>query len=298
MEKKYRLMTAKGLADVDGGTLSLQMRNAYFVELYRRLGDGSVSLSAEERALLTGALKDKMAIDDRMTFVFNENGEYGGNQENPAIRFETDPEFQNYTRNLLSGMTDDEIRIYLNNYNSVGCGYMATANCILAEYANKPDEFQNIFGFPLYIREADGSIHPNFEILAISIYYYCGRDGRNGKKNKGIFPKDAIEKYLTPKDVDVTVSRTKKFPSIDDIRKDLEIAPVPLSLNPCIMYDANEIRKETGAHAITVTGITENGDLIVSSWGVKYTVKRSDYDTIRRIRGEYVVYDKTGMEAK
>jgi hypothetical protein len=69
------------------------------------------------------------------------------------------------------------------------------------------------------------------------------------------------------------------------------------------MYDENGKQEKTGAHAITITGIAENGDLIVSSWGKKYTVKRNDYSTIDRIiywfqGGEYVVYDHTKMETE
>jgi hypothetical protein len=135
------------LAIVDVDKLAAGQRQAHFNELYKRLGDGSIGLSAEEIAILAGALRDKMTLDDRMKFVFDESGEYGGNQSSPVDRFDSDPDFNAYIKKLFPGMTYDETIDYLERYKAVGCGYMATANCILAEYANRPGDFQNTFGF-------------------------------------------------------------------------------------------------------------------------------------------------------
>jgi hypothetical protein len=174
---------------------------------------------------------------------------------------------------------------------------MATANLILAEYVNKPDEFERIFGFPLCTCEADGSIHLNYERLAVSIYYQCGKDGRDGKEPSGIFPKDAIESYLSEHNINVVVNRESDFPSIKRIIDDLGNGPVPLSLNPCIMYDEMTGAKiEVGAHAIIITGVTEDGYLIVSSWEKQFVVHQSDYENIKREDGEYVVYDSTTFQ--
>ena len=248
-----------------------------------------------ERAILK-YLGKHMSNEEIMQFIFNSNGIYGGDQGNPMRRFRTDLDFVNFMRELLPEMTVAQIREYLSGYNSVGCGYMAAANYILAMYANKPDEFEKTFGFPLYIVDANGNVQPNFDMLAVSIYHNHGRDGLNGSERSGSFPKDAIEGYLRAHGVNVTVNKRDSFPGIREIRKDLQNGPITLSLNPCIMYDSNGVEVVTGPHAITITGVTENGDLIVSSWGRTYTVRISDYDNIDRRTGEYVAYDQANIK--
>ena len=303
------ILSNSELLRIDPEYMTAEQREMYFNELLKRLTDPNLDLTDEQREKFNEALGN-MTLEERMNLVFGENGEYGGNQSDPAIMFLLDPDFQEFMRNLLPGLTDAEIRVYLDGqrdvfdpsndilgYRGVGCGYMATANLILTEYANRPDEFEEIFGFPMYTCGADGIVRPNFERLAVTIYHHCGRDGRNGNEAEGIFPSDAIESYLSANGIDVSVSSIWSFPSINNIKNDLENGPVPLSLNPCIMYDAaTGIRVEVGAHAIIITGVTDDGNLIVSSWGNQYIVHQSDYDSINRGAGEYVCYEATIFE--
>ena len=302
----FDALSDEELLSIDPEDLSYEQRDEFFGAIYKRLDDPNSNLSEDQRQRFNDVL-GKMRLEERMGFVYNESGEYGGNQDNPARKFNNDPDFQAFMKNLLPGMTDSEISLYLAGfddpvdpsksvlgYDDVGCGYMATANLILTEYANRPDEFKRIFGFPMYTYNADGSRHPNFEKLAISIYHDSGNDGQDGGKPIGTYPKDAIESYLPAHNVNMKVSRKDSFPDIDDIKSDLSNGPIPLSLNPCIMYNSSTGNQEVyGAHAITVTGVTTDGDLIVSSWGTVYSVKQSDYDSINRSDGEYVAYDKS-----
>jgi hypothetical protein len=267
-----------------------------------------------------------MTLSERMKFVFNESGDYGGNQGNLVNRFNRNNDFRVFMRELLDdrGMTDADIRQYLHGlrdhvdecngrpcinerkkepvcaiilgYNDVGCGYMATANLILVEFANKPNEFERIFGFPLYSVERDGSIRPSFEKLAISIYHHSERDCRDENIPVGQFPKYAIENYLIAHNVDITVNRRASFPGVEEIKSDLQNGPVPISLNPCFLPGPSGPKHPYGAHAVVITGVTDDGNLTVSSWGNQYIVIPSDYDSISIGSGEYVKYEAVIFE--
>ena len=53
-----------------------------------------------------------------------------------------------------------------------------------------------------------------------------------------------------------------------------------LSTKPTILEDVNgrEVENLSGGHAVTVTGTTADGRLIVSSWGEEYYVNPATYD--------------------
>lgn len=54
-----------------------------------------------------------------------------------------------------------------------------------------------------------------------------------------------------------------------------------LRQRPTIIYDMDgnilSDGQHHGSHAITVTGITEGGDIIISTWGAEAIVRPSDY---------------------
>lgn len=64
-----------------------------------------------------------------------------------------------------------------------------------------------------------------------------------------------------------------------------------VAIEPCILEDeaGNTVFKANGGHAMTVTGVTEDGRFIVSSWGKRYYI---DPDTdYNRLQFQQVRYD-------
>lgn len=62
---------------------------------------------------------------------------------------------------------------------------------------------------------------------------------------------------------------------------------VVLSMRPVVMTDADygeKITMPNAGHFVTVTGVTDGGQLIVSSWGKKYYVDLNDF---KSTGGEY-----------
>lgn len=79
-------------------------------------------------------------------------------------------------------LTDREIQELLKTIAQNGCGWVACANAIFAEYEGRPEDFEKAFGFPMY--NADGDL--NYDQLTIDFYlstqgkYYVGDEYPNG----------------------------------------------------------------------------------------------------------------------
>jgi len=147
--------------------------------------------------------------------------------------------------------------------------------------AGRPDEFERIFGFPLYKVESDGTVVFNFEYVAIDIYNGSGNVGKdsNSKSRRKI-----LEDYLGDRGVSVNITNSQYTAKgdLDSLEEALKAGQVILRQRPTILYnmDGTLYHDTVGGHAITVTGVTEDGNLIVSSWGGQYLVKPSDYSWI------------------
>ena len=261
-------LTEDELIALDIGLCTPEERAAYFREIYRRLLDTTLNSDTVEK--LRGLL-DRMTPEDSMSLVYDTDGNYGGDQGSPKSRFLNDTEFQNYMYALLPGMTEDEIKAYLMKYSDVGCSYMAMANTIFVEYANRPDEFERIFGFPMY--DANGRF--NFDFLALDIYSNSGNEG------KGTLPrsqKKIFDRYLESKGVPGSVTN-KKY-DVGTIEEALMNGhQVILEQKPVLLYnmDGTPRKPDKHGHSVIVTGVMGDGTLIVSSWGKQYLVRPDDY---------------------
>jgi len=84
------------------------------------------------------------------------------------------------------------------------------------------------------------------------------------------------------KNVDVTPNTYNEIASKGDL---------VVGVSPCILYDSagTEVRNIDGGHAMTVTGITDDGMYRVSSWGKEFYIKPDDsvYD---RILFQQIIY--------
>ena len=217
-------------------------------------------------------------------------GEYGGNQGAPLDDKAHFSDYADIVRKYYPDMSDKEVKNYLKKLNSEGCGYVAMVNTIFAQYAGREDEFEKTFGFPMY--DKDGK--PNSNKLLVD--YYSAKDNHN----KGSDGKDYInnneddsdtegygttrsqreyrwESYLKDHGVDADVRDVNMVTKDNyaDLAKNGEIV---VAVRPLNLRDANGniVDDRNGGHAMTVTGVTEDGMLKVSSWGKEYYINPND----------------------
>lgn len=222
------------------------------------------------------------------SIVFDDDGSYGGDQGSPQKQQgERKQELYDTIRKYYPNMSDKEAADYLKKLNSEGCGYTAVINTIFAAYEGREKEFEKTFGFPMY---HNGDL--NYDRLLVD--YYAATDNHK----KGWFGRDTIrpsedpsategdgtnagsrkyrtELYLSDKNVDVSITNNKKV-TPDNFEKLSEDGYVIVSF-----HDGN-LENEDGStaqyihgHAMTITGVTEDGRYIVSSWGETYYIDPS-----------------------
>ena len=225
--------------------------------------------------------------------VFDDEGGYGGNQGSAKSKYYWDVfkcwEILDMIHKHYGDMNIFEAFAFTNAVNKSGCGYTAMANSLFVEYEGREDEFEKTFGFPMY---KDGDL--NYDEMIIALYSTAAKNGiavQEGKKYPGGTldgDRQAImEAYLADKGVKFRCDRDVNV-TAENVREIIEngghiiLGYRDTQLN---MYNVETGQMEhygNGVdgcgHAIMVTGVTEDGQLIVSSWGKKYYVNPSDFN--------------------
>lgn len=245
----------------------------YFFELLRRLIE-----------------KFKEDTKKKTTVVFDDEGQYGGDQGAPAASKGEDRRrltqiIQRYYPNLKS---EEQIDAYLRKLNSEGCGYVALINTIFDQYIGREEEFEKTFGFPMY---RDGEL--NYNELLVDFYsatdnhkkdssgkdYIDANEDPSATKGKGTTLNKREyrwEMYLEDHGVKVDVKN-----EVNITQENFDTYKNEGGVIVRIEYDYMYWRDENGnmvrgyldgGHAMTVTGFTEDGMLIVSSWGKEYYI--------------------------
>ena len=199
--------------------------------------------TAVNRYLLVSRNLHRIAVNNLpdVNPSFDDEGSYGGDQGS-AQKVYLDEDIQEIVRKYYPDYSDQEIRDLLIELNSEGCGYVALCNTIFWEFVGREEEFEEIFGFPMY---KDGDVN-------VECYIDVTTDNYNDIADKG---------------------------------------QIIVAIEPCILEDeaGNTVFKANGGHAMTVTGVTEDGRFIVSSWGKRYYI---DPDTdYNRLQFQQVRYD-------
>lgn len=87
-----------------------------------------------------------------------------------------DPELYNYMKNILTdkyGFSKVDADKYMNIVDKVGaCNYARCVNSVLEAFAGKSEEFEKVFGFPMYITRSNGEITLNDAELLADLYYW------------------------------------------------------------------------------------------------------------------------------
>ena len=293
----------------------------YFIDIQRHIYDILKAYPNHDQDVLQ-ALLDRLARmthEDNMSLVYNRDGLFGGNQFSPRALFDNCEDFQEFVRDLLSDLfpeedwdCDDEIRLFLHNpdhrekddkdgpgLNNIGCGYVALTNTIFVAFANRPDEFLETFGFPMYTVDPNGNFRLNFEWLLVDIYIHAGYIGQTASPGRR---QSILEDYLGSRPgVNVTITNdgnplleSRPF-GVDsqNVREALDNGyQVIVRQIPLILFDMDgkmTHNNPDGTHAMTVTDVTDEGYLIVSSWGSEFQLKPSSYFDVANATLEFEV---------
>ena len=242
----------------------------------------------------------------RLTMSFEE---YGGRQEGPGAAWMLGQNGdREYIRELIHSYeeyedyTDEEITRFLEKLNSEGCGYVEFANIIVDAYRRKEEEFEKIFGFPLFLEDVNGDTYVNYDHLIVDLY--CASDNHNragiagwtydvynadedssATFGRGTTQEDRVyrfERYMRSYGLQAGIENIECTPDEIYGRCEEEISQgkrIIISTCPVRLVDeADEPAYMDVGHAMTVTGLMDDGRIEVSSWGEKYYITPEDSD--------------------
>ena len=235
-------------------------------------------------------------------------GQYGGDQgsaRNLTLQ-EKRELYKIYRKNnpKAKKMSDRQFQNYLEKMNNEGCGYVALVNMMMNEYYGREEEFEKTFGYPM--RDKNGNY--NFNHLLVDLYSRMDNYDENGKYHKyndrGFFEQGPIFLYDEREDRtgDGTNPKQRKYYFEQFLKEHGVTAHYETGVNVtvdnykqivksgktvCINYGYGIIRNENnqphfinGGHSLVVTGVTDDGKFIVSSWGDKYILDPNETFTI------------------
>jgi hypothetical protein len=195
--------------------------------------------------------------------AYSGNGAYGGNQSSPVADWSS-------VKDIVSGhfpdMSDADIRALLSEMEHEGCGYMALSNTVFAPFEGREDEFERVFGFPM---RRDGDLNYN----AVIVDLYCDNYIRHGRDSESTDEKSRRvmwEAYMRSHGVAVKVDNSVRVTPANYARL-AKKGEIIVRMNPVrIIDESGRVVEGDAGHAMTMTGVTEDGKYIVSSWGQKY----------------------------
>ena len=228
--------------------------------------------------------------------TYDDTGRYGGDQGSPKNIQKSDDKYEEIVaiiRKYYPDYSEKDIENFLKKMNSEGCGYVALINTVFNQYVGRTDEFEETFGFPMYDENGD----LNFDLMLVD--FYSAMDNHNLRWGKDVYNNKEDpsatkgygttaesreyrwETYLEDRGVSVDVHDVNvTVDNYDRISKDGEVI---VSVHPVILYDSdgNCVVDVDGGHAMTITGVTEDGMYKVTSWGKEYYIKPDgQYDEI------------------
>ena len=154
------------------------------------------------------ARNPQIGLDDALQFIAENGGDYGIDQGVLTYLKQNDPAYYDQLKTKMIqeyGFYESDVERIFTLIDTAGggaCPYARGVNVIFEYYKDKPREFKETLGFPLYRQTANGNIVINDGELLLDLYYWGNKiaddselfvlDG-NGKTvlddiNKWVFP--------------------------------------------------------------------------------------------------------------
>ena len=229
---------------------------------------------------------DNTGFLENYKYVFDPDRLYGCDQGAP---YANPLWYKGIVRKYYKDYTDSDIVKRVYRLKTEGCGYSALINTVFLRFYREPDRFERIFGYPMF--RSDGML--NFDELLIDFYFAMDNhngflwfdrfnpkednkyaDGRGTSRSNRVWRFETyMKKYGVSVDVKLITASPELLPGI------LEKGPVIVGIEPTVLYDENgeKLLEAKGGHGMSVTGVSENNLIRVSSWGREYYVKHGSY---------------------
>ncbi|MBR2587820.1 MAG: hypothetical protein IKD77_01270 [Bacilli bacterium] len=203
------------------------------------------------------------------------------------------------------GITENQMTLLAANISSHGCKYMAIANSLSTWFNNQPNGavlFESNFGFPLSIKSNEPNSF-NTEAIALDMALYMTKQVYNYDVDSAIFSdslglssmqgNNHITNYFAERGISLTIT-SPDLNKNSHLQEGIVAAVANNNNSFCILGAENfdlqfldgtshiletndaatsnvvidgDVAREIGPHAMLVTGISDDGNLIVSSWG-------------------------------
>ena len=258
-------------------------------DMFKIFQTGEIIMTASEKCAKSIEETNQYYIENGV-YSLGKTGEYGSNQGSPAGIAEDDgyiskreQEFLSIIkRNKQKDMTDNELDDYLDKLNKEGCAYASIVNSIFEYYENAENGeelFEKKFGFTM--KQSNGKM--NFDLLLVYVYSKYGDSNPKGLKSKS--QTEALKEVMAEKGSDQNGEvkvKTKSYWNLtcEEINKYLkEGKQIIISSQSAILYtmDGKYYGDCVGAgHSLSVTGVTPDGKIIVSSWGQQFCIDLKD----------------------
>ncbi len=172
---------------------------------------------------------NKMRVTDDKSFIINDGKTYVENGDTISIYDDRNNSSKQYGASQASFDVDSDLlikdpyvlnmmrsvfrpsmyisnefakRVYIKFFKELsnqGCGYIVFANYIYQLYENNPEEFEKVFGFPMYVIKEDKTIDFNYEYFYLGHFLYFITSNYNSKKIEEVahvFDKDVARELL------------------------------------------------------------------------------------------------------
>lgn len=318
-------LTRIGLGEIENNVKEIYQQILRRRKIFQDLSDGlnkiiKRCLLSENRIL--SEFTDVVGIAGQMinnstdtgSSVFTDDGMYyGANQQAPDFwQYINEDEYNSYldiVQSYFPDMTRDEAKAYLKKLRQESCSYVSMINSIFEYYEGRPEEFEETFGYSMYNEEGQY----NFNALLVDLY--CQEDNHcaygdvdavnlaedlkwvdydgDGNGNwveygHGVTEENMKyrwEQYCANHGIDVNyeIGLSITPETYADYAQD---GMVSISCDGFTLYDSEgNASKYDFCHCMTITGVSENGNYIVSSWGEKYELNPDE------ITGSTAVYE-------
>lgn len=153
------------------------------------LGEGIIKGMELRQAHIKNKKIENMIANGSTNEIFDAiskgNGRYGIDQGLfKVIKIHDRPYYNELKRKLINkyNFSARDATFFLDNLDRVGaCSYAASANDVVSHFKNDPVRYEEIFGFPLYRKNANGVVVLNDGELLMDMYVYVNSFENGGR---------------------------------------------------------------------------------------------------------------------
>lgn len=231
------------------------------------------------------------------TNIYNEVGnsleQYGGNQdyfEEKSADLLTRNDINNILNEYFPDATYEEKALILENMGGKCCHYSTLSNSIFQQYEGKEQDFEDTFGFDMYTICDNGTVRYNYEALVLTLVLSYNTENYPYTKDDYISMPlagtdyDYSQMYGTVELINKKYGTNFSYSNNDLSDSSINIDSIKQHLNEgySVMINAADFSLydyETGdtfvedcmaGHSMSLVGFTDDGKIIVSTYGKKY----------------------------